>query len=72
MKGAFCSTLQISSSVETSYAASLPKRPSLPGIGFHIRVAPVPPRPASRAISWPTISMQLWLSGATRRRRAGS
>ena len=64
MNGARCSTFQISFIVRTSYAASLPTLPLVPGISKKRRAAPPPlPPPSTRSTFCAFISWQLWASG---------
>ena len=57
-----CCTLQTSLIVSTSYAASLPMFPSVPGISKNVGRRPC--RPTFLELDLPAgISMQLWLSG---------
>ena len=67
-----CSRLQTSFIVFTSYAASLPTLPSVPGISKKRRSAPVPPEPFVNSSLRPFICMHDWLSGITRMPDAGT
>src|SRR3989441_6638373 len=52
-----CSRDHTSFIVFTSYAASLPTWPSLPGISKNLRSAPAPPEPSLNSIFRPDLSM---------------